>query len=141
MITSLGYDKIYGDGGDDILSGSSTTQFISGGAGDDVIYSNPNGFITRVNGGSGTNEIHGGLNTWVTYGFSKEVDPAIDDNYLISAKDMGGYFEIVTSIGTDNLYGQRTINFSELDGEEIIYLYDGMDYHDGAFHGYWDGTI
>jgi len=47
LITSLGYDKLFGDADDDTIYGGGRTDEIWGGSGNDTIYSAPRGWLSN----------------------------------------------------------------------------------------------
>jgi len=62
-----------------------------------------------------------------------------DGGGLISARDLGGVFEVVTTQGTDYISGVANLMFQSPPNNyggvyEAFYLAPGLNYYDGMFH-------
>lgn len=138
LITSLGYDKLFGDGDDDTIYGGARTNEIWGGSGNDTIYTAPrDNFLTEVRGGSGTNRIAASGDwryTEVIYDFTKSNTDG-DGGGLVSVVDQGGIFRVVTNVGgvqvVDLISGVANIFFplaNQPGWSEAFYLRPGINY-------------
>ncbi|TBU99373.1 calcium-binding protein [Stutzerimonas kirkiae] len=119
--------RIYGLGGDDIITGGSGNEFIDGGAGDDII----------IDQGSGTNTLLGGEgNDSITYSYSANntIDGGEGDDRIQIDSARYTYTSQVNTIsggrGDDVIvagYGKDTYLFSRGDGQDSITDQGGTD--------------
>ena len=140
-LVSLGWDNLYGGADDDILVGNYKTMLMDGGSGNDVIHSSTqDGYLVEIMPGRGNDTIYGdgSLNSQVRYNFTMDHDPGLsgDSNSLISVFDMGNYFQVNTTIGTDKVFNIPGVYFKDNDYNwELFEFYEGMAWinPDGPF--------
>ena len=108
IISSLGDDTLWGDGGDDRLEGGDGNDFVFGGAGDDIMTDA--GGDDNMQGGDGNDAIHGGNGVNLILG-------GFGNDFIVTGEDPS---EAFGGPGNDFILGAR--------GNEFVFGNEGNDW-------------